>query len=74
MPTGMRKTEDHHHTPEQVADYVMRASALLDECRVPESERAALLPTIVTLLSAKQIFYEQVGALPNLAIPGNARH
>jgi hypothetical protein len=70
----MRRTEDRHHTPEHVNGYIEQALVLLDAHELSQMERAWLLPTIVTLLSAKQIFYEQIGALPNLAIPGNADH
>jgi hypothetical protein len=67
----MRKQEDHHHAPPQVAFYVEQAKLLRDECGLSEAEWLALAPTLVTLLSAKQVFYEQVSALPNMAIPRN---
>jgi hypothetical protein len=68
-----RKTEDHHHTADQVHHYIEQALVLLDEHELTPNERAYLLPVAVTLLSAKQVFYEQVAPM-GLALPGNARH
>ena len=70
----MHRTEDHHHSPEQVHGYVKQAGVIMDDFELSELERAHLGPVLVTLLASKQLFYEQVGALPNLALPGNARH
>lgn len=70
----MRRSEDFHHSPEQVSHAIAQAIVLLDEHELTELERAHALPTLLTLLSSKQVFYEQMGALPNLALPGNARH
>ena len=56
----MRKTEDHHHSPEQVQGYVEQAREIATALDLNFGERAALLPTLVTLLSSKQVFYEQV--------------
>ena len=68
-----RKTEDHHHTPEQVSLYVTQACAILHDHELSEIDNAALLPVLVTLLSSKQVFYEQV--VPGgMLLPGNARH
>jgi hypothetical protein len=67
-----RKTEDHHHSPEQVNGYIAQALVLLDEHELTADERANLLPHVVNLLAIKQIFYEQV--VPTMALPGNARH
>ncbi len=69
----MRRTEDAHHSPEQVRGYIETALAICDEQGFSEEWRLALLPTLVTLLSAKQIFYEQVAPM-GLALPGGARH
>jgi hypothetical protein len=55
-----RKTEDHHHTPEQVDGYVREACDIADRIGLDEEDRAALLPQIVTLLASKQVFYEQI--------------
>ena len=62
----MRKTEDRHHTPEQVHGYIEQALVLLDEHELTPDERARLLPVTVTLLSAKQVLYEQAMPLPDL--------
>ena len=69
---SMRKTEDYHHSPEQVGEYVTQAFAVCDNLKLSDAEREALLPTLVTLLSSKQVFYEQIA--PMMAIPQNARH
>ena len=68
-----RKTEDHHHTPEQVNGYIEQALVLLEAHELTADERANLLPVVVTQLASKQIFYEQVAPM-GLALPGNARH
>jgi hypothetical protein len=70
----MHKREDSHHTPEQVHGYVKQAGVIMDDFELTELERAHLGPVLVTLLSSKQIFYEQVGPIPGLALPQNARH
>ena len=62
----MRKTEDRHHSAEQVNGYIEQALVLLDEHELTPQERASVLPVVVTLLSAKQVFYEQAMPLPNL--------
>lgn len=68
----MHKREDFHHTPEQVHGYVKQAGLIMDDFALTEAERTHLGPVLVTLLSSKQIFYEQTPSLPNLALP--ARH
>lgn len=67
-----RKTEDQHNTPEQIGGYVLQAVKIADGAELSEADRAVLLPTILSLVSAKQVFYEQIA--PTMAIPGNARH
>jgi hypothetical protein len=64
-----RKTEDHHNSPEQVAGYVGEALKVADHLGLEGADRAVLLPTILALVSNKQLFYEEIGNLPNLAIP-----
>lgn len=61
---NVRRTEDHHHTAEQVAEYVAQAQSICDEAPLLEDERLALLPVIVTLLASKQVFYEQMQHAP----------
>lgn len=63
----MRKTEDHHHSPEQVHGYVKQAGVIMDDFELTEAERVHLGPVLVGLLAAKQVFYEQVGPLPDLS-------
>ncbi len=69
----MRKTEDHHHTPEQIDGYIVEALLMCDRHMLTEDVRNVLLPTLVSLLSAKQMFYEQAAPLPMMAIPRNDR-
>jgi hypothetical protein len=64
-----RKTEDHHNSPEQIAAYVTAAVKLADECDLTNMDRAVLLPTILALVSNKQLFYEEIGNLPNMVVP-----
>lgn len=70
---SMRKTEDHHHSPEQILEYLALAREIRQQHGLSANEWLAVLPTLLTLVSGKQVFYEQVGPLPNLAIPGNTR-
>lgn len=61
MPLGtVTKTEVPHNTPEQVREYLQAALELVDELAVPDDLRAAALAAAVTLLSVKQVFFEQV--------------
>jgi len=69
----MHKSEDFHHTPAQLHTAVKQAGVIMDDFELTELERAHLGPVLVTLLSSKQVFYEQV--MPSgLALPQNARH
>lgn len=70
----MHKREDFHHTPEQVGQALRQALKLADTADLIDADRAALLPVMLTQLLSKQIFYEQVGPMPGLALPPNARH
>ena len=55
----MRRTDDPHHTDEQVSEYLVRAVKILNRRDFTPEERAAVLPVVVTLLASKQVFYEQ---------------
>lgn len=70
----MRRTEDHHNSGEQVREYVREAIGVADDCELSDADRATLLPTILSLVSNKQVFYEQVN-LGHLAggLPGPPR-
>lgn len=70
----MHKSEDFHHTPEQLHNAVQQAGVIMDDFELTELERAHLGPMLVNLLSSKQVFYQQTGAIPDLALPGGARH
>lgn len=66
-----RKTEDHHHTLDDVAGYLVAAKQLMAEAGLSVETHDATLAAVVTLLSSKQIFYEQVA--PLMAGLGNVR-
>ena len=53
---------------------VKQAGVIMDDFELTELERAHLGPTLVTLLSSKQMFYEQVGPLLDLGNLKAARH
>lgn len=75
MGVGMRKTEDHHHTLDQVQQYASAARDIGDALALSPEDRAALLPTLLTLIASKQVFYEQVnvGALGTILQPNAHR-
>jgi hypothetical protein len=66
---NMRRTEDQHNSPEQVAEYVRQALAVAQECELSDDDRRLLLPTILTQLASKQVFYEQVAPIGGLTLP-----
>jgi hypothetical protein len=71
----MRKTEDHHHTAEQVDGYLVEALMMSERHMLTEDVRAAILPTLVSLLASKQVFYEQVAPVQGLDLRNlTARH
>lgn len=57
---GMRKTDDHHNTAEQVTGYLRDALAIAAGEELTPGERETVLPVLVNLLASKQVFYEQV--------------
>jgi hypothetical protein len=59
----MRKTHDHHHTPEEVEGFMLTALDIADRHGLDAEDRAAVLPVLVQLLSSKQVFYEQAAPL-----------
>lgn len=72
----MRRQEEHHFTREQLEGHLDDAIAILDARELEPSERAAVLPTLLQLLSNKQITFIQAPpiAAPAMAIPGTRRH
>ena len=72
----MIRQEDSHHSREQIDGYVRDALDVLEPHELTERERAALLPQLVALFAAKQIFYQQPTPmqLPTMAIPAGRRH
>jgi hypothetical protein len=70
--SAMRKTEIPHNTHAQIVGYVQEACAIADECLLSDADRAVLLPTILTCVSGKQLFFEQAApVLPVMDIPRN---
>ena len=65
-----RKVEYEHHSPEQVRQYLDTALRLTAEMDVPEDLRVAFFGKALDLVSAKQMFFEQLtGVLRNMAVP-----
>ncbi len=60
--TTMHKTEDHHHTAAQLEAHAREACDIADRIGLDDADRSVLLPVLLTLLSSKQVFYEQVDA------------
>jgi hypothetical protein len=69
------REEIWHHTDEQLVEYVRRATNALEECTLEPAERAALLPVLVNLASAKTINFGMPAQIvaPAMAIP-RGRH
>lgn len=65
--------EAHHHTSEQVSEYVAEAIRIADSHDLSDADRAALLPGILTMVAAKQISYEQSQAIPAGVLDGVLR-
>lgn len=58
-----RKTEDHHHTAQQVRGYLDEAKRIVDELEVSSDLREIAYAKAVDLLAAKQVFYEQIAPI-----------
>lgn len=71
----MTREELYHHTDAQLSDYVRRAVVVVNELELDPADRAAVLPVLVQLASAKTINFEQIAprGVPLLARGGNAR-
>lgn len=68
----LRKAGEVHYTDRvQLMNYITQAVALADEAKLEGADRAALLPTILTVLSGKQVQIEavEVGALGLIGRP-----
>lgn len=61
-----QKTEDHHHSPKQIAGYLDEARRLLLEAGFIPEEHEATFAAVVTLLASKQVFYEQIAPMTHL--------
>lgn len=58
-----RKSEDPHHTPEQVRGYLDEAERIVDELEVASDLREIAYAKAINLLAAKQLFYEQIAPM-----------
>lgn len=67
----MTRTEDHHNSTEQIEGYLATAKGILDRSELTFEERVAALPTVLSLVSNKQVFYEQAPSIGGLALPPN---
>ena len=56
--------EAHYHTPEEVRDYLAQLAEIAQEAKLAPHEFEVLAPTILNLLAAKQVLYEQPQASP----------
>jgi hypothetical protein len=72
----MQRMDIQHHTSEHVASFLSEALRIADEADLPEAERIAVLPTLISLLSSKsvQLIPPQPLSLPGLPVLGNGRH
>jgi hypothetical protein len=69
----MQKTEVPLNTEAQVMDYLRAALSIVEDCDVPEDLRVAACAAVYNSVAGKQVFFEQVQPLPDLARLG-ARH
>jgi hypothetical protein len=69
----MRKREYHYSTDEQVREYLQRTLGIIEQGDVPDDLRNVAFVSIWNAVSGKQVVFEQFGAVPDLAIPGQ-RH
>ena len=56
--------EAHHHTPDEVRDYLIEAERIVGQAPLSDEERVAALPVVLNLLASKQVLYEQPQASP----------
>lgn len=49
----------HHHSPDEIAEYVMQARAVRQQALMQDDEWKLLAPTILNLLASKQMAFEQ---------------
>lgn len=55
----MRRTEEQHNTPEQVAEIIGTAARLVVEAELTDDLQAIAFTKAIDLLASKQIFFEQ---------------
>jgi hypothetical protein len=62
----VQKREYQHNTLEQVRDYLLEALTIVAEIDPPGDLRGLAFSKAVDLVSAKQVIFEQMPAIPNL--------
>lgn len=63
----MHRREDFFHTPEQISEGLVQAKLLAEAHELTADERVTVLPALLNLLTAKQVIYEQISPVPDLA-------
>lgn len=70
----MRQDEYHHHTKEQIYDYLTEALRIVARLELDDDLKAIAFSRCIDLLASKQIFYEQASlGVPHMVMPGT-RH
>lgn len=60
----MRVADEHYfHTPEQVSEHLRAALDICDAHDLPPEMVEAVVPTLLTLLTQKQVTFEQVAPM-----------
>ena len=59
----MRRTEEHHNTPEQVKSYLRTALDIVEAANVPDDLRVPAFANVYQSVSGKQVFFEQPAAV-----------
>lgn len=68
---SLRFSEHHHNSDEQVAEYLSKALAVVDELELTDELRPVAFVKAVDLYAAKSVTAEQIGlaGLPSMEIP-----
>ena len=70
----MQRREEFFHTAEQVQGYIDEARRIVTELELDDELRVPAFTKAIELLQGKNITFEQLAAVPHMAIPGNRRH
>jgi hypothetical protein len=69
----MRRWQEQHNTPDEVEEWVKQAIGIIEYLDVPDDLRMPAFTGALSLLSAKQLFFEQpTFSGHGLAIPRGA--